>query len=351
MNKTQDFIDTVTAAAANSTPLNIVGSGSKQFYGHAPSGKDFSVAGHTGITDYSPTELVITARAGTPLSDIETVLEYERQQLAFEPPHFGENATLGGTVACGLSGPARPYRGAVRDFVLGVQCINGKGDVLRFGGQVMKNVAGYDVSRLMTGSLGTLAVFLEISLRVTPKPETETTVCLDMTAARAIDTCNRLAGLPHPLSAACFIDNRLHLRLSGNAAGIAVARKEIGGDELKAANDFWHALREQRLPFFTKTNTLWRLSLPSTTPVLPVDGDWLIDWGGAQRWLNTEADATDIRNAVARVGGHATRYRGNDADVTVFQPLAPALFELHQRLKQSFDPDRILNPGRMYPGI
>jgi glycolate oxidase FAD binding subunit len=351
MDKTKEFIDTVTTAAANATPLNITGSGSKRFYGHDTGARNFPVIGHHGITDYSPTEMVISARAGTPLSEIESALESENQQLAFEPPHFGNEATLGGMVACGLSGPARPYRGAVRDFVLGIKCINGKGEVLRFGGKVMKNVAGYDVSRLMTGSLGTLALFLEINLRVTPRPETETTMCLEMNAREAIDTCNRIAGQPCPLSAACFINNRLYLRLSGNAAGIAAALKDIGGEELESSQDFWLSLREQQLPFFTDADTLWRLSLPPTTPALPIDGDWLIDWGGGQRWLKTEVDAADIRDVTARAGGHATRYRGNDPAIVVFQPLASALFKLHQRLKQAFDPRGILNPGRMYPGI
>lgn len=351
MDKTQEFIETVTAAAAHASPLNITGSGSKRFYGHESGGQAFPVSGHQGITDYSPTELVITARAGTPLSEIEAALATENQQLAFEPPHFGSAATLGGTVACGLSGPARPYRGAVRDFVLGVNCINGKGERLKFGGQVMKNVAGYDVSRLMTGSLGTLAVLLDISVRVTPKPEMEITLCLEMDTDAAITRCNEIAGKPFPLSAACFIDKRLYLRLSGNAAGVAAAQNEIGGEQLDATDNFWRSLREQRLPFFSDANTLWRLSLPPTTPDLTVEGDCLIDWGGAQRWLKSTTGATDIRAAVAHVGGHAIKYRGDDPAVAVFQPLAPALLKIHQRLKQAFDPGRILNPGRMYPEV
>lgn len=351
MDKTQEFIDTVAVAATSATPLNITGSGSKRFYGHGTGARNFPVTDHCGITDYSPTELVISARAGTLLSEIESALEDENQQLAFEPPHFGSKATLGGMVACALSGPARPYRGAVRDFVLGIKCINGKGEVLRFGGKVMKNVAGYDVSRLLTGSLGTLALFLEVNLRVTPIPETETTVCLEMDVDEAIDTCNRIAGQPYPLSATCHINNRLFLRLSGNAAGIAVALKNIGGEERDAAKDFWLSLREQQLPFFTDAGTLWRLSLPPTTPALPIEGDWLIDWGGGQRWLKTETDAADIREVTARVGGHATRFRGSDPATAIFQPLAPALLGIHQRLKQAFDPNGILNPGRMYPGL
>ncbi|UCC55477.1 MAG: glycolate oxidase subunit GlcE, partial [Gammaproteobacteria bacterium] len=219
----ESFQETVLAAGRNATALAISGSGSKTFYGRQPQGKTFSVREYAGVIDYSPTELVITARAGTPLAEIEKVLAAENQMLAFEPPFFGSGATLGGTIACGLSGPRRPYAGAARDFVLGVTCLNGKSEYLRFGGQVMKNVAGYDVSRTLTGSLGTLAVLLDISLKVLPRAETDITLCRDTSPAEAIRLMNRWAGQPLPLSAACFYDGQLAVRLSGNTRGVQAA--------------------------------------------------------------------------------------------------------------------------------
>jgi glycolate oxidase FAD binding subunit len=348
MGVAQDIQEQVQTAAAAQTPLAIQGGNSKAFYGRTTAGKVLSLSDHHGILDYTPSELVISARAGTLLTELESVLAQEDQMLSFEPPHFGESATLGGCVACGLSGPRRPYTGAVRDFVLGVNCINGKGEVLRLGGQVMKNVAGYDLSRTLTGSLGTLAVLLDVHLRVLPRPALEITLVQSCSATTAVENYNRWAGQPLPLSGACHLEDQLYLRLSGMAEGVQAAATAIGGELLDNAGHFWEQLREQQLPFFADDMPLWRLSVPAATPPLALDGAALLDWGGAQRWLRSELPAAAIRSTVAAVGGHATLFRGGDRSSAVFQPLQPALLALHQRLKNSLDPAGIFNPGRMY---
>jgi len=343
----ESFRHTLAAARRHATPLSISAGDSKAFYGRQPRGDTFSIREYTGVIDYSPTELVISARAGTPLTEIEAALTAENQGLAFELPHFGTGATLGGTIACGLSGPRRPYVGAVRDFVLGITCLNGTGEYLRFGGQVMKNVAGYDVSRFLTGSLGTLAVLLDISLKVLPRPESDITLIRETTAAEAIRLFNHWAGKPLPLSAACFYDGQLAVRLSGNRRGVAAAAETLGGDPMDPAASFWQDIREHRHVFFSGTEPLWRMSVPAAAAPLPLEGAELIDWGGAQRWIRTRLPAAQVRAVATTAGGHATLFRGNDRD-TVFQALPAPLLALHQRLKRSFDPDDILNPGRMY---
>ena len=346
----ESFAETLRHASRDAVPLSIRGSGSKAFYGRTIPAGEFRVGDYAGVVDYSPSELVITARAGTPLATLETLLAQENQMLAFEPPRFGAGATLGGTVACGLSGPRRPYAGAVRDHVLGITCLNGTGKRLRFGGQVMKNVAGYDISRTLAGSLGTLAVLLDISLKVLPRPETELSLQREATAAEAITLFNRWAGSPLPVSGACHHDGRLTVRLSGFEPGVKAAAHALGGEELRAADAFWEGLREHRLAFFDDPAPLWRLSVPPATPPLALEGEDLIDWGGAQHWVKTGLQANALRQAAAAAGGHALRFRHGDGN-DVFHPLPAALLALHRRLKQSFDPVGILNPGRMYPDL
>jgi glycolate oxidase FAD binding subunit len=348
MSFEQTLQDRVQAAAATGTPLAIQGGNSKSFYGRSPRGEVLSVKDHQGILDYTPSELVISARAGTRLTELESVLEQEGQMLAFEPAHFGEGATLGGTLACAFSGPRRPYTGAARDFVLGVNCINGTGEWLRFGGQVMKNVAGYDVSRTLTGSLGTLAILLDIHLRVQPRPETEITLQQSCDAATAIQRCNTWAAQPLPISASCHLDGQLFIRLSGMEQGVQAAAASIGGEPLPDAARFWQQLREQQLAFFSGVQPLWRIAVPAASGSLPFEGDTLLDWGGAQRWLRSEQAADSIRAITGSAGGHATLFRGGDHNGEVFHPLQPALLSLHRRLKKTFDPAGILNPGRMY---
>lgn len=354
MNDCTQLLQTqVQQAYAIQAPLQITGNGTKHFYGRTPQGAQLQVAAHTGIISYEPTELVVTARAGTPISEIEAALAQHGQMLAFEPPHFGANATLGGTLACGFSGPRRPYAGSARDFVLGIKCLTGKGEILQFGGQVIKNVAGYDAARLMVGALGTLGVILEVSLKVLPQPAEEITLVWSASIAEAITRMNHWAGQPLPLSACCFDGLRLYARLSGASANVAQARKKLGGDEIANGAAFWHDLREHRHPFFAGALPLWRLSLAPASIHLPLSGSWFIDWGGAQRWLKSDIAPDIIRTKVAAVDGHATLFRGSaapphDRAGDVFHPLPLALSTLTQRLKKAFDPDHILNPGRMY---
>jgi len=339
----------VQDAAASRTALAIRGGGSKDFYGRTIQGETLAVGDYSGIIDYTPSELVISARAGTALAELESQLNEQGQMLPFEPPHFGAGATLGGTIACGLSGPRRPYAGAARDFVLGINCISGKGEYLRFGGQVMKNVAGYDLSRMLTGSLGTLAVLLDIHLKVLPRPEISTTIRQPCKLTDALQRMNLWAAKPVPLSGGCYMDDHLYIRLSGTARGVQAAAEKLGGDKVDSSETFWQDLREQRLGFFSGDTPLWRLSVPPACEPFELEGESLIDWGGAQRWLKSRLPASTIRAATAKAGGHATLFSGGDREGDVFQPLPPALLALHQRLKQSLDPAGILNPGRMYP--
>lgn len=350
------FKERIAEAGVSKTPLRIRGGGSKDWYGQALRGEPLDTSGYAGIVAYDPTELVITVRCGTPLAEIESALAQHNQMLAFEPPHFGPGATIGGVVASGLSGPRRQAAGAVRDFVLGAVLMDGKGEVLHFGGQVMKNVAGYDVSRLLTGSLGTLGLILEVSLKVLPKPFAETTLRFDMRKTEAIRRLNEWGGQPLPISASAWHSGVLIVRLSGAQAALDAAKRKMGGEEVRA-DGIWAGLREQTNDYFMLTEpgtSLWRLSLPSWTPPLNLPGEQLIEWGGAQRWLKIDADetvfatATTIRAAAGQVGGHATLFKGGDKQGGVFHPLAPAIAKIHHNLKASFDPHGIFNPGRMY---
>ncbi|MEK8089411.1 glycolate oxidase subunit GlcE [Thermithiobacillus plumbiphilus] len=338
----------VRDACAEGRALRIQGGGSKAFYGREIRGEPLDMSGHRGLVHYQSSELVVSARAGTPLAEIEALLAQRNQFLPFEPPHFGVNATLGGAIATGLSGPRRPYAGSARDFVLGVKILNGKGEVLKFGGEVMKNVAGFDVSRLMAGSLGTLGVLLEVSLKVLPRPTLEETRVFHCAPLDAIQRMSRWAGQPLPITGAAYHGERLHVRLSGSATGVQAAAQTLGGEILDGMDAFWQDLREQRLSFFDGDAPLWRLSLPPACPPLDLTGDWLIDWGGAQRWLRSNLPADRIRSATQAAGGHATLFRGGDRLGEVFQPLSPALLRLHQQLKAAFDPQGIFNPGRLY---
>jgi glycolate oxidase FAD binding subunit len=419
------LIERIRAAHETRSPLIIQGGGSKTFYGNPDEGEVLSARKFAGVVDYQPGELVLTARAGTPLAEIEAMLAGQNQMLAFEPPHFGEfplmqplairpspqagksllipnpdgttkqsttppsgqvaaylphaeegandalrapkpvYATLGGSIAAGLSGPRRPYAGAARDFVLGVRIIDGTGQPLRFGGQVIKNVAGYDVSRLMVGALGTLGLITEVSLKVLPKPAAETTLQFELDEAAAILKMNQWAGQPLPLSATSWHAGLLTVRLSGAASAVQAAQARLGGEALKDAAGFWQRLRDQTTPFFDR-RPLWRLAVkPSAPPLNLGDAQW-IEWGGAVRWLARDLPPAVLRETARAAGGHATLFRGNPlpsppphagagANVVpnaihgAFAPLTPALLALHRNLKQRFDPRGILNRGRLTP--
>jgi glycolate oxidase FAD binding subunit len=339
----------VRAAARDKTPLKICGGGTKSFYGRATDGRVLDTRDYQGIVDYDPTELFVTVRCGTPLAELERVLTTGRQMLAFEPPHFGAS-TVGGAMATGLSGPRRASAGAARDFALGMRVIDGRGQDLRFGGQVIKNVAGFDVSRLIVGSLGTLGIISEVSLKVLPIPAESATFVREAGEADAIALMNKWAGQPLPISATCFVDAKLMIRLSGAAAGIKAAQEVIGGQTLPDDVEFWQSVREQTHRFFSGVDELWRFSVPSTAPALGL-GPTLIEWGGAQRWIGARGNGGELRAAAAKARGHATLFRSSGPRDDVFTPLTPALARIHRNLKRQFDPDGILNPGRMYADL
>ena len=372
----RQITDRIRAAAADRTPLRLRGTGSKDFYGETLQGELLNIESLRGIVSYEPSELVVTVRAATPLAELEAALSERGQCLAFEPPRFGGLASCGGMVAAGLSGPSRASAGAVRDYVLGLDLINGRGELLTFGGQVIKNVAGYDVSRLMVGALGTLGVLTEISLKVLPAAMAEATLMAsDIAQQAALELLNRWGGLPLPLNASCWVRDDslspardcLFVRLRGAVAAVEAAcprmladLQALGGqasrmDRAQAASD-WDACRDQTLPFFHAPAPdlgLWRLSLPQTTSALSLPYAQLIEWQGGQRWLWAPLSAqAPLRQAVASVGGTATLFRAPQASSTPalgrFSPLSAPLAQIHQRLKAEFDPAGIFNPGRMY---
>lgn len=360
-----ELLDQVMTALAGHRPIFIVGGRTKDFYGNTQLINEATVhslldmSTYRGVLDYYPAELVITARAGTPLKELEAVLEEQGQMLAFEPPHFGEHATLGGCVSAGLSGPARMTHGSVRDFVLGARLLDGQGRLLSFGGQVVKNVAGYDVSRLLTGAMGTFGALVDISLKVVPRPETTRTLELDMNAAEALAACSTWRLLPLPISATAWRQERsnkggtLAVRLSGSSVAVSSAQRVIGGEamEASAADAFWRSLREHTHSCLAGEDALWRLALPPATPASDDFSCELIEWGGGQRWLRGDFDMSTIRDYASRMGGHATLFRvGKSMERPpsgVFHPPEPALLSVMQRLKNEFDPWHLFNPGRM----
>ena len=343
------FKSQILAAGEANKPLCIRGAGSKDFYGNALQGEVLDTQAHAGIVAYEPTELFVTAKCGTPLVEIEAALAEKGQCLAFEPPRFSADSTIGGVVAAGLSGPRRSSAGSLRDFVLGVKLLDGSARELSFGGQVMKNVAGYDVSRVIAGSLGTLGLITEVTLKVLPRPVAEATLRFELNQTAALDKLNRWAGQPLPIVASGWDAGVLTIRLAGARAAVESALQKLGAGGT-ADRDYWDGLRDQRLPFFA-TETLWRLSVPSTTPELTLPGEQLIEWGGALRWLKSDAAPDTIRAAAAAAGGSATLYRAPDelkTQVGAFAPLPAALLQLHKNLKAAFDPQGIFNPGRLY---
>ena len=356
----QVLIDRVQSALSAGVQLNVCGGGTKAFYGEAPQGEPLDTRVLEGISSYEPTELVITSRCGTLLSELESTLAQQGQCLPFEPPHFSAGATVGGMVAAGLAGPARAAVGSVRDYVLGTTLLNGRNEVLSFGGQVIKNVAGYDLSRLLAGSMGTLGVILEVSLKVLPIAPASATLRLQMDQAHALNQLNLWGGQPLPLNASAWWDGALIVRLRGAAAAVQSAKARIGGEliEPHIAEPFWLGLRNQTDEFFAKARAavpsgaaLWRLSVPQTAPPLPLAGEQLIEWNGAQRWLCSHAPAAEVRDAASRAGGHATLFLADDKSAGAFAPLKSPLDRIHRELKKALDPSGLFNPGRLYPGL
>lgn len=346
------WTERVKGAAAAGTPLRLIGGGTKDFYGQELVGERFDTTAYAGIVDHDPTELVITVRCGTLLREVEDALRERRQMLGFEPPRFGETTTIGGCIAAGLSGPRRVSAGAVRDLVLGVRLLDGRGEDLSFGGRVMKNVAGFDVSRLVAGSLGTLGIVLEVSLRCLPLPKVEATRVLELEPDQAIRRMNEWGGHPLPLTATWCSEGKVYVRLSGVDSAVAAAVREIGGSPLDDADAFWTAVRDQHHAFFADRGdaALWRLSVKSTAPYAELGGTQAIEWGGALRWVKAGhgADTQGLRSWARQNGGHAALYRG-DKSAGAFQPLEASMLAIHQALKSTFDPAGIFNRRRMYP--
>ena len=365
-----DLTDRIREAAARSQPLRICGGGSKEFFGEpAREGETLSTAGLAGVVSYEPSELVVTVRAGTPLAQLEALLASRGQCLPFEPPHFAGGATVGGMVAAGLSGPARASVGSVRDYVLGARIVNGRGQLLVFGGQVMKNVAGYDVSRLMAGAMGTLGLIAEVSLKVLPIAPAEATLRFEMRQDEALRRLNEWGGQALPLNASAWVEDAgvptLFLRLRGAVAAVEAACQRLGGEQMdngqgEVAAD-WAASRDLQLPWFTERadRDLWRLSVPQTAPVLDLPDTPYVEWHGGQRWVRAlPAEAERLREAARAAGGHATLFIAGGADAARqsgrsgrLAPLAAPLDRIHHDLKREFDPAGILNPGRLYPGL
>ena len=356
----QGLVDRVRDAQARRAPLCIQGGGTKAFYGGLPQGELLDITPLTGISAYEPSELVVTVRAGTPLAELEATLAAQGQCLPFEPPRFGAACTVGGMVAAGLAGPPRAAVGGVRDYVLGATLLNGRAELLNFGGTVMKNVAGYDVSRLLAGSMGVLGVICAVSLKVLPRPAATLTLRMESDAAQALRRLAEWRGQPLPLNATAWWDGALVLRLSGAEAAVRAARLKIGGDVVEPvlAAAFWTGLRDHADEFFISAAravergaTLWRLSVPATAAPLRLSGEQLIEWSGAQRWICTSAPAATLRETAAGVGGHAVMFRGGDRAAGSFAPLKPPLDRIHRDLKAAFDPVGLFNPGRLMPDL
>jgi glycolate oxidase FAD binding subunit len=359
------FQEVINHARSSGGKIAIEGNNTKSWYGDNPTGEPLSTKSYTGIVDYQPEELVITVRSGTLLSEVEEVLAQKNQMFAFEPPHFSSNATIGGMVASGLAGPGRAQAGNLRDFVLGADIMDGTGRVLSFGGKVMKNVAGYDVSRLIPGSMGTLALLLDVSIKVLPKPAASKTLCFELPQAQAIQQMNTWASQPLPVSASAWIGKEsqglLFIRLAGAKAAVEAAtskmQQEIHAAEMTPtqALSFWASLREQEHTFFKRApgESLWRFAVNPMSPPMELPGETCIEWLGGQRWVKSSMTTIEAHALAAKHGGHATQFRGERiAGTSVFtslldNPLTAPLNAVQKQLRAAFDPDGIFQTGRM----
>ncbi|MCH9698211.1 MAG: glycolate oxidase subunit GlcE [Gammaproteobacteria bacterium] len=343
------FQELIRDAVDTDSRINFIGGGSKAFYGREPQGESIDVAANSGIIDYLPTELVITVRGGTQISEIQTVLDEHNQMLGFEPPCLNEQSTIAGVIAVGLSGSRRPFSGAVRDYILGCKIINGYAEILSFGGTTMKNVAGYDLSRLMAGSMGTLGLMLEMSLKVIPRPEQEATWFIEVATDQVIATMADLLAKSIPFSGMFYDGRRLFYRLSGADDAINQIAESIGGEQLVDHELFWEGVNHHTHDYFQDETPLWRISVPPATQPVSLAGQFAYDWGGALRWLKSEEVDSQVFQVIGDIGGHATLFRHGQHRDAVFQPLPEHLMQIQRRLKHAFDPKGLFNPGRLYP--
>ena len=353
-NREKDLQLQVKTCIEENKSLSIVGGNSKSFYGNSITAETIKISGHSGIINYQPSELVITARAGTPLSEINEILAKNNQRLPFEPPKYGENATLGGTIACGFSGSARPFNGSARDAVLGCKIINGHGEILHFGGEVVKNVAGYDVSRLMTGALGTLGILLEISIKVLPVTPKQLTFTQEIQTEKLNETLNKLRRSTLPLSGVSFLENTLYIRLNGTENSLDSAKKILGTNILENDVSFWNDINEHTHDFFQQEKNLWQIFLPPATEYQPLIENSLIDWAGGLYWHFSDESPSEIRKLTKKLNGHAILFRQNEKNTiqeNIFSPLHADMLFFHKNIKNSFDPKNIFNPGKMYKEI
>jgi glycolate oxidase FAD binding subunit len=345
-DNSKNFQQQVEQALKNNTALSIHGARSHHFLlGDYAEAEVIDMTSHHGIIDYQPSELTLTARAGTPLNDIRAALAEQHQRLPTDFPQQRDDATLGGAVAIGHSGSGRPFLGAIRDHVLGVHLLTGSGETVRCGGQVMKNVAGYDVSRLLAGSRGTLGIMLDITLKVLPAPEQQITLAFDMDENAAIRHMNELAGRSLPINACAYVDGQMLLRLEGTQSGIAAAQQKLGAEWLPDSPALWDSLQRQTHEFFTPEQALWRIIVPATAPRLELENEHqsLIDWCGGLRWIHADEITQSDFIHISNLGGYLENYRG--ATPTRPQDLmTPRQRDMQQRIQRAFDPANIFNP-------
>ncbi len=348
----KDFSEQIVHVIDSKKKLFIRGGRSKAFLVDASCDASvLNTSDYCGIIDYEPSELVITVRAGTRLQSVESMLSSRGQRFAFEPPAYDNNTTIGGMVACGLSGSARPYSGAVRDAVLGVKMLNGKGEILKFGGQVIKNVAGYDLSRLMTGSFGTLGVILEVSLKVLPIPQAQSTIAIKADRKSILNSLHQLHLTIPNITGLAASEEEIYCRVSGGKTVVKQTVDSLPGQILKSGETFWKSLRNHQLDFFKDDKPLWRVSLPPAAEPLKIDVESMVDWGGALRWLKTEQTPTKIIKSAESSGGSAYQFHAGSGDRLPLFYLSGGMAAIHKQLKHSFDPHDVFDTQTLYSEV
>lgn len=355
----QQLIDQVKTAIADKTSVRIQGGGTKSGLGRAVDSTTqlISTSEHSGVVQYKPVELIMTVRGGTTLAEIDSELAKNKQMLACDPRRFGGQATIAGSLAANQSGHARPWFGSLRDHVLGIKLINGQAEHCRFGGQVMKNVAGYDVARLQAGAMGAFGLISEVSFKVLPKPEMCVSMSLETGASEAIALMNKLSGTSKPITAVSWVDGTVYFRLEGPSKAVEATTKQWQSKHGLAILDdstasiLWESLREHEHDFFAgteKEKSLWKFSVNAAADHISQDAAWAFDWCGSQRWLVGEFSLEELAEHAYKMGGEVQLYSGGDRQQELSIPRSAAVKQLMQNLKNSFDPENIFNSGRLY---